>query len=85
MIKNYFSSLIIHQKCHTDQDTNAIRGQWKLGRVSNVEKGNEGYVKNCHVKHKLFNSDSSINKKFTTICCVTKIDSNFTCGRRYCI
>ena len=79
MVNNYFPSLIVRQKWHTGhrsiaigdivliQDTNAIRGQWKLGRVSEVEKSKDGYVRNCHVKYKLLNSDSSINKRFTTI------------------
>ena len=79
MVNNYFPSLIVRQKWHTDhrniaiddivliQDTNAIRGQWKLGRVSEVEKSKDGHVRNCHVKYKLFDFDSSINKRFTTI------------------
>ena len=79
MIRNYFPSLIVRQEWHTKhrnvavgdivmiQDANSIRGQWKLGRVSNVEKSKDGFVRNCHVKYKLFDSDTLINKKFTTI------------------
>ena len=77
MARNYFPSLIIQQKWHTQrrnvsigdivmiQDANAIRGNWKLGRVSKVEVSDDGIVRNCHVQYKQTNSSNK--KGFTTI------------------
>ena len=79
MTRSYFPSLTIRQKWHTSrrnvrvgdlvliQDINAIRGDWKLGRISEVEKSKGGYVRNCFVKYKLLNHDLSVKKTFTTV------------------
>ena len=62
--RDYFPSLIIQQKWHTMkrnlkkgdivliQDSNQIRGQWKLGKVSEVFPGEDGIVRKVHVTYK---------------------------------
>lgn len=62
--RDYFPSLIIQQKWHTTkrnlrkgdivliQDSNQIRGQWKLGKVSEVFPGEDGIVRKVHVAYK---------------------------------
>lgn len=62
--RDYFPSLIIRQKWHTAhrnmivgdivlmQDSNQIRGQWKLGRVSKVYTGEDGKVRKVEVQYK---------------------------------
>ena len=62
--RDYFPSLIIQQKWHTMkrnlkkgdivliQDSNQIRGQWKLGKVSEVFPGEEGIVRKVQVTYK---------------------------------
>ena len=62
--RDYFPSLIIQQKWHTTkrnlkkgdivliQDSNQIRGQWKLGKVSQVFPGEDGIVRKVHVAYK---------------------------------
>ena len=62
--RDYFPSLIIQQKWHTIkrnlkkgdivliQDSNQIRGQWKLGKVSEVFPGEDGIVRKVHVTYK---------------------------------
>jgi len=62
--RDYFPSLIIQQKWHTTkrnlkkgdivliQDSNQIRGQWKLGKVSEVFAGEDGIVRKVHVAYK---------------------------------
>jgi hypothetical protein len=62
--REYFPSLIIHQKWHTSkrnlkqgdivliQDSNQVRGQWKLGKVSEVFPGEDGKVRKVHVVYK---------------------------------
>ena len=79
MVRSYFPNLLIQQKWHTQrrnvsvgdivliQDANAIRGNWKLGRVSKVEASNDGFVRNCYVQYKLTNPDFTKTKQFTTI------------------
>ena len=65
----YFPSLIIRQKWHVDrrnlcigdivliQDSNAVRGRWKMGRISNVYPGSDGKVRNVEVEYRC-NPDS---------------------------
>ena len=60
----YFPSLIIQQKWHVEhrnlcvgdivliQDSNALRGHWKMGRVSNVYPGPDKKVRNVEVEYK---------------------------------
>ena len=62
---NYFPSLIIRPKWHTAkrnvqvddivlvQDSNAIRGQWFLGKVTKVYPSNDGYVRSCELLYNL--------------------------------
>lgn len=62
--RDHFPSLIVQQKWHTDernlavgdivliQDSNQVRGNWKLGRVSKVKPGNDGKVRNVEVQYK---------------------------------
>ena len=62
--QNYFSSLIIRPKWHTCkrnlqindivliQDSNILRGNWKLGRVSNIYPSNDGVVRKVEVQYK---------------------------------
>ena len=61
---NYFPSLILRQKWHTShrnlkigdvvmiQDSNLVRGNWKLGKVSNVYPGADGKVRRVDVQYK---------------------------------
>ena len=79
MVRSYFPSLTVQQKWHTQrrdvavgdivliQDSNAIRGNWKLGRVYNVELSKDGVVRNCQIQYKAINPDSTNRKGFTTI------------------
>ena len=60
-IQNYFPSLIIRPKWHTSkrnlkindivliQDSNVLRGSWKLGRVSHIYPNNDGVVRNVEI------------------------------------
>ena len=62
--RDYFSSLIIRPKWHTSKrnlkiddivlihDSNSLQGSWKLGRVSQLFPGNDGFVRNVEVKYK---------------------------------
>ena len=73
--RDYFPSLIIRQKWHTSrrsvkegdivmvQDSNCVRGKWKMGRVSKAEPSlRDGFVRNVDVTYKM-----SGHKTFTTI------------------
>ena len=67
--RDYFPSLIIRQKWHTErrnvqiddvvliQDANAVRGNWKLGKVSKVFPGVDGKVRNVEVQYKILDSN----------------------------
>ena len=66
--RDYFPSLLIRQKWHTShrnmmtgdivliQDSNLIRGQWKLGKVSNTYPGTDGKVRKVDVQYKNLNA-----------------------------
>jgi hypothetical protein len=77
--RDYFPSLIIRQKWHTEkrsikvndiviiQDSNTVRGQWRLGRVKRVLPSEDGLIRKCEVKYKLRNQDGNISNNFTVI------------------
>ena len=60
--RNYFSSLLLRKKWHTSKrnlkigdivlihDSRSLRGSWKLGRISEVYPGADGFVRNVDVK-----------------------------------
>jgi hypothetical protein len=71
----YFPSLIVQQKWHTShrnvrkddvvivQDSNLIRGKWRLGRISKAESSlRDGFVRNVQIKYK-----NPCSKNFLTI------------------
>ena len=63
-ITYYFPSLLVRQKWHVErrnvrvddvvlvQDSNAIRGKWKLGRVTTVYPGKDGRVRSVEIGYK---------------------------------
>ena len=63
-IRDYFPSLIVQQKWHTAQrnlmvgdivmiqDSNLVRGKWRLGRVSKIKPGDDGKVRNVEIQYK---------------------------------
>ena len=74
-IAHYFPSLFVRQKWHVSkrnvkvgdvvllQDSNQVRGKWKLGRIVEAEPGlRDGFVRNVVVEYK--NDDS---KKFERV------------------
>ena len=72
-IEAYFPSLIVQQKWHTAylrkgdivivQDSNLIRGKWRLGRVTKADPSlMDGFVRNVDIEYKNANS-----KKHLTI------------------
>lgn len=62
--RDFFPSLLIRQKWHTDkrkvlvgdivlvQDSNQIRGKWKLGRIISANPGKDGKVRTVSVQYK---------------------------------
>ena len=64
-MRDYFGSLLIRQKWHVKkrnlqpgdivliQDSNIIRGQWKLAEVVKVDEGRDGIVRDAHLRYKL--------------------------------
>ena len=64
-IRDYFPTLLIQQKWHTDrrnvqlgdivliQDSNDVRGKWKLGRVSKCKVSDDGKVRRVEVQYKI--------------------------------
>ena len=62
---DYFPTLIVRQKWHVDrrnvsigdvvivQDTNSLRGQWKLAQVIEVESSRDGKVRDVTLRYKL--------------------------------
>ena len=71
---NYFQDLIVHQKWHTAhcnlktgdlvliQDSNLVRGQWRLGIVSNTFQGSDGKVHKVKVQYKNLKQGEPVTK-----------------------
>ena len=63
-MRDFFPSLIVQQKRHTKkrnvrvgdvvliQDSNQVRGNWKLGKVSKVYPGDDARVRKVDIKYK---------------------------------
>ena len=72
-IRDYCPSLLIRQKWHVEkrnvkvgdvviiQDSNLVRGSWRLGRVSNVFPGDDGRVRNVEIQYKQFSTNEQVN------------------------
>ena len=70
---HYFPSLILQQKWHVEagnlsegdvvlvQDTNSLRGQWKLAEVHTVEPSNDGKVRDVVLRYKNHVDGTSYN------------------------
>lgn len=64
-IRDYFPTLMVRSKWHTDkrnlqkgdvvliQDTNALKGNWRLGEVEETRPGVDGKVRNVSVRYKV--------------------------------
>ena len=73
-VRDYFPSLLIRSKWHTEkrslcvgdivliQDLSALRGQWKLGKVSKIHTSVDNVIRNVDVQYK---NDSS--RKLVTV------------------
>ena len=71
MTRDFFPSLLIRTKWHVQkrnvkvndlvmvQDSNLIRGDWRLGRVVEIYPDDKGVVRNVEVEYKLQNPDES--------------------------
>ncbi|XP_063591692.1 uncharacterized protein LOC134768817 [Penaeus indicus] len=63
--RDYFPTLIVRQKWHTDkrnlqsgdivliQDSNTVKGKWKMGQVVKVEKGRDTKVRDVSIRYKV--------------------------------
>ena len=49
------------------KDSNAVRGNWKMGRVSKTNPSGDGYVRRCSVVYKRVVPGNDIPKSFITI------------------
>ena len=68
MTRSYFPSLIIEQKWHTDsrnvcigdivmvQDSNVVRGEWKMARISKVHPSSDGKVRKVTLCYRQLNN-----------------------------
>ena len=81
--RDYFPSLLIRQKWHVEkhnikvgdaviiQDSNLVRGGWRLGRVSNVFPDDDRRVRNVEIEYKQFSTKQQVNvyvgKEYSTI------------------
>ena len=69
--RDFFPTLIIRQKWHTSvrnlkvgdivmvQDSNMIRGQWKLAQICEANPGKDGKVRDVQLRYKVLDSSSS--------------------------
>ena len=68
--RDYFPSLLIHKKWHVKQrnvrvgdvvlvqDSNAIRGRWRMGEISEVTVGRDSLVRDVKVRYKMLSDGS---------------------------
>lgn len=74
-MRDYFPTLTIRQKWHTArrnlqegdivlvQDSDLIRGNWKLAQVEKVKSGSDGKVRDVILRYKISKSDSMCEGK----------------------
>ena len=72
-IRDYFPSLPIRQNWHVEkynvkvgdvviiQDSNLVRGSWRLGQLSNVFPGDGGRVRNVEIQYKKSSTNEQVN------------------------
>ena len=72
--RSYFPSLLIRQKWHTEkrnvckgdvvvvQDSNVVRGEWRLALVTEVYPGSDGRVRRVLISYKNINPTEPVNK-----------------------
>ena len=68
-MRDYFGSLLIRQKWHVKkrnvqprdivliQDSNTIRGRWKIAEVTKIEKGRDAVVRDVRLRYKIVDHD----------------------------
>ena len=71
--------LVVRQKWHVEkrnvcvgdiviiQDSNAVHGEWKLGRVIKVIPSNDGLIRRCQIQYKLCKESGEMARKYTII------------------
>ena len=79
MTRDYFPSLLIRSKWHVQkrniaigdiviiQDSNTVRGEWKLGLVNGVTPSSDGIIRKCQVKYKKVDQDGKTAKHYTYV------------------
>ena len=79
MTRDYFPSLIVRQKWHTEkwgvkvndiviiQDSNVVRGEWKLVSIKRILPSQDGLIRKCEVEYKLKHQDGIISNSFTVV------------------
>ena len=67
--RDFFPTMIVRQKWHTNrrnvrvgdvvlvQDTNAVRGTWKLAQVIKADPGGDGVVRDVDLRYKIVKED----------------------------
>lgn len=70
--RDYFPSLLIRQKWHVErrnvrvgdivmvQDSNAVRGNWKIGRITKTFPGEDSYVRKVELQYKNVSQDEKL-------------------------
>jgi hypothetical protein len=81
LIRDYFPALIIRQKWHISkrnlkqgdlvlvQDTNLIRGKWKLAQVAHAEPGTDVNVRDVTVRYKNIGPGAKYDGCTDTVIC----------------
>ena len=79
MTRDYFPSLFIQPKWHVQrrniavgdiviiQDSNLLRGEWRLGRVTKVMPSDDNIVRKCQVHYKLKKPNGETASRFTFV------------------
>jgi hypothetical protein len=82
----YFQSLIIRQKWHVEhrnlkegdivliQDSNAVRGHWKMGKVLKSYPGIDGKVRKVDVQYKINNAMSTVDRPVQKLVLLLPVD-----------
>ena len=86
----YFPSLIIRQKWHVEhrnlrendivliQDSNAVRGHWKMGKVVKTYPSNDGKVRKVDVQYKINNAWVTIDRPVQKLVLLLPVNDNET-------
>jgi hypothetical protein len=88
--REVFPSMVIEAKWHTEkrniqrgdvvliQDSNAVRGEWKMGIVTQILESRDGRVRNVEVKYRNGNTETKVKRPVQRLIVIVPKEDNMS-------